>query len=353
MTLRRLSEQSRQGGGSGKTEDRWAMGISFEPSIAPRGQKNIVPASVEDDVMPDKIGFIGLGIMGRPMALNLRQAGHDLYVHARRPESMDPLVEVGATPCSSPAEVAHQVEVLFTMVSDTPDVEHVLTGERGVLQGAHPGLIVVDMSTISPAVTRVLARRLAAHGVAMLDAPVSGGEVGAIRGTLSIMVGGEDGTFARVLPLFQVMGKNIVHVGGQGAGQVCKSCNQVVISQTLAGVAEALLLARAAGVDPAKVRAALLGGSAQSRVLEIHGQRMIDGDFTPGFKARLHRKDMHLVLDAAEELGLALPGTALVTQYLNALLGQDLGELDSSAIYQVLEEASGLMNAESRRGLID
>jgi len=295
--------------------------------------------------MADKIGFIGLGIMGRPMALNLRQAGHDLYVHARRPESLAPLVEVGAIPCASPAELANQVEVLFTMVSDTPDVVQVLTGEEGVLQGAQPGLVVVDMSTISPSLTRVLARQLADQGVEMLDAPVSGGEVGAIRGTLSIMVGGEDATFARVLPLFALMGKNIVHVGGQGAGQICKSCNQVVISQTLAGVAEALLLARAAGVDPSKVRAALLGGSAQSRVLEIHGLRMIDRDFNPGFKARLHLKDMRLVLDTARELGLALPGSALVTQYLDALLNQDLGELDSSALYQVLEEASGLANS--------
>ncbi len=292
--------------------------------------------------METKIGFIGLGIMGRPMALNLRQAGYPLQVHARRSESMAPLVAAGAIACASPAEVARQVDILFTLVADTADVEQVILGDQGVLAGARQGLVVVDMSTISPAATRVLALRLGKRGVDMLDAPVSGGEIGAIQGSLSIMVGGEAAVFARVKPLFEILGRNIVHIGGHGAGQVCKSCNQIAISHTLAGVGEALLLARASGVDPAKVRAALLGGSANSRVLEIHGQRMIDRDFNPGFKARLHQKDLRLVLEAAHELGIALPGTALVAQYLNALLGRGLGELDSSAIYQVQEAASSL-----------
>jgi 2-hydroxy-3-oxopropionate reductase len=287
------------------------------------------------------IGFIGLGIMGQPMALNLRQAGCPLFVHARRAESMDPLVAAGAIDCACPAEVARQVEILFIMVADTADVEHIILGHEGVLAGARPGLVVVDMSTISAAATRVLARRLAAQGIGMLDAPVSGGEAGAIHGHLSIMVGGDDASFARVLPLFQVLGRKIVHVGGQGAGQICKACNQVVISHTLAGVGEALLFARAAGVDPVNVRAALLGGSAQSKVLEMHGQRMIERNFAPGFKARLHQKDLRLVLETAQEIGLALPGTALAAQYLNALVGRGHGELDSSAIYEVQEAISG------------
>jgi 2-hydroxy-3-oxopropionate reductase len=297
---------------------------------------------MHDKIGYDNLGFIGLGIMGRPMALNLRQAGYPLHVHARRAEALAPLLAAGAIACASPAEVARQVDILFTMVADTADVEHIILGEQGVLAGARPGLVVVDMSTISPAATRALAQRLGERGLEMLDAPVSGGEAGAIQGSLSIMVGGAAPVFDRVKPLLEVMGKNIVHIGDHGAGQVCKSCNQVVISQTLAGVGEALLLARASGVDPAKVRAALLGGSANSRVLEVHGQRMIDHDFNPGFKARLHQKDMRLVLEAAHELGLALPGAALVTQYLNALVGRGLGELDSSALYQVQEEASGL-----------
>jgi 2-hydroxy-3-oxopropionate reductase len=292
--------------------------------------------------MPDAIGFIGLGIMGRPMALNLKQGGHKLFVHARRAESMEPLAAAGAISCASPAEVARQADLIFTMVADTPDVEQVILGENGVLDGVRSGSLVVDMSTVSPAATRAIAQRLREHGVEMLDAPVSGGEAGAINGTLSIMVGGSEQAFARALPLFEAMGKNIVHVGGNGAGQVCKSCNQVVIGHTIAGVGEALLLARASGVDPAKVREALLGGFANSKVLEVHGQRMIDGNYEPGFKTRLHQKDMRIVMEAAHELGLALPGAAQVAQYLNALMGRGLGELDSSAIYRVQENASGL-----------
>ena len=275
--------------------------------------------------MPDRVGFIGLGIMGRPMALNLRRAGFELAVHARRSESMAPLAAAGATTWGSPAEVARQADVIFTMVGDTPDVEQVILGPGGVSAGARSGAVVVDMSTISAAATRTIAERLRAQGVAMLDAPVSGGEVGAIDGTLSIMVGGEVPDFDRVRPLLEVMGRNIVHVGGSGAGQVCKSCNQIVVGATIAGVAEAILLARASGVDPARVRAALLGGFAASRILEVHGQRMIDGNFAPGFKARLHQKDMRIVGEAAFELGLALPSAAAIAQYLNALVGQGGG----------------------------
>ena len=287
--------------------------------------------------MPDRIAFIGLGIMGRPMALNLRRAGYDLAVYARRPESMEPLAAAGAMTWHSPAQAAAQAEVIFTMVADTPDVEQVILGPGGVLEGAAPGAVVVDMSTISAAATRVIAGRLEGRGVAMLDAPVSGGESGAIAGTLSIMVGGAAPVFDRVRPLLEVLGHNIVHVGTNGAGQVCKSCNQIVVGATIAGVAEAILLARAAGVDPARVREALLGGFAASRILEVHGQRMIDGNFAPGFKARLHQKDMRIVGEAAAELGLGLPTAASIAQYLDALVGQGLGELDSAAIYKVLE----------------
>lgn len=300
--------------------------------------------------MTQKVGFIGLGIMGRPMALNLKRAGFDLAVHARRPESMAPLAEAGAETCVTSAEVARRSDVIFTMVSDTADVEQVILGPRGVIEGVREGSVVVDMSTISASTTRAIGDRLSALGVAMLDAPVSGGDVGAINGTLSIMVGGNAEAFERVRPLFEVMGKNIVHVGGNGAGQVCKSCNQIVVGATIAGVAEAMLLARAADVDPARVREALLGGFAGSRILEIHGQRMIDEVFVPGFKARLHQKDMRIVAEAAHELGLALPSAAMVAQYLNALVGRGLGEEDSAAIYKVIAAMNGAVSPETGSG---
>jgi len=285
--------------------------------------------------MTDSIGFIGLGIMGRPMALNLIKAGYRLAVHARREASMQPLLEAGAEPCSSPAEVARRATILFTIVSDTADVEQVILGEHGVIEGVQADAVVIDMSTISPSSTRAMAERLRADGAEMLDAPVSGGDIGAAAGTLSIMVGGSETAFARVRPLFDVMGKNIVHVGGHGAGQVCKACNQVLVAQTIAGVGEAMLLAKASGVDPGKVREALLGGFANSRVLEVHGRRMLEDDYAPGFKAALHQKDMRIVLETAHELGLALPGAAQVSQWLNALVGQGLGDLDSAAIHRM------------------
>jgi len=289
------------------------------------------------------IAFIGLGIMGRPMALNLHRAGHRVFVHGRRPESMAPLMQAGCTACTSAAEAAAQAEVIFTMVSDTPDVEQVLFGAAGVVHGAKPGAVVVDMSTISPGATRRFAEDLAARGLAMLDAPVSGGDVGAINGTLSIMVGGKPEVFERVQPLFAVLGKNIVHVGDHGAGQVAKACNQIVVALTIEAVAEALTFARQNDVDPAKVRAALLGGFAASRILEVHGQRMLDDNYQPGFKTKLHQKDLNIVLQSAYELGLALPGTALAMQHLNALLGAGEGELDSAAIMKVVQRMSGAL----------
>lgn len=291
--------------------------------------------------MAMKVGFVGLGIMGKPMALNLRKAGHSLWVHARRPESMQPLIEAGATACPSPQDVVADVDVAFVMVSDTPDVEQVVLGEKGLIHRAKRGAIVVDMSTISPAATRTMANALSMRGVEMLDAPVSGGEVGAINGTLSIMVGGKADVFEKVLPLFQTMGKNIVHVGSNGAGQVAKACNQIVVALTIEAVSEALTFARKNGVDAAKVRAALMGGFAGSKILEVHGQRMLDNDFKPGFKVKLHQKDLRIVMEDAGKLGLALPGAALTAQHLNALMGAGDGELDSSAIIRAVERLSG------------
>ena len=286
------------------------------------------------------VGFIGLGIMGRPMALNIRNAGYELHVYARRAESMQPLADAGAIPSDSPAAVAQAADVVFIMVSDTPDVESVLFGELGVASAANAGQIVVDMSTISPVNTRDMAARLAALDIDMLDAPVSGGEVGAIAGTLSIMVGGNAAVFARVQPLFGVMGGNIVHIGDHGCGQVAKACNQITVAGAIAAVAEAMLFARKNGTDPYKVREALLGGFAGSKILEVHGKRMLDHNFQPGFKTALHQKDMDIVLDTARQIGLALPTSAMVAQFLNALVGSGDGELDSSAIVKVIEKMS-------------
>ncbi|MSQ60625.1 MAG: 2-hydroxy-3-oxopropionate reductase [Betaproteobacteria bacterium] len=295
--------------------------------------------------MGDKLAFIGLGLMGRPMALNLLKAGNKLRVYARRAESMTPLTEAGAQGCASPADAARGSDVIIVMVSGTPDVEQVVLGAQGIIEGTAKGSVVVDMSTISPVATREIASKLAAKGVEMLDAPVSGGDVGAINATLSIMVGGKPEIFARVKPLFEEMGKNIVHIGPNGAGQVAKCCNQILGGVTIEAVAEALTLARKNGVDPYKVREALLGGFAHSKVLEIHGKRMLDRDFKPGFKARLHRKDLRIVMDTAARMNIALPQAALVAQHLNALVGRGLGEEDSSAIVKVIERASGVEGA--------
>lgn len=292
--------------------------------------------------MSMKIGFIGLGIMGRPMAINLLEAGYPVWVHARRPAMMIPLTDAGATSCNSSSEVAAHTDIIFICVSDTHDVEQVISGRNGILNSAHKDSIVVDMSTISPSATRELAAKLAERNVHMLDAPVSGGEQGAIDGALSIMVGGDKKIFDLVLPLFQAMGKNIVHIGDNGAGQVTKACNQVLIGQTIAAIGEAYILASASGVDPAKVRQALLGGFAASRALESHGERMLERNFKPGFKASLHQKDMRIVMEAAHELGVALPGAAMVTHYLNAVVGHGKGENDSISILELQEQLSGI-----------
>ncbi len=288
--------------------------------------------------MRERVGFIGLGIMGRPMAGHLVSAGYEVAVWNRTRSKAADLVKAGARWAESPKEVAARSDVTITMVADTPDVLEVILGADGILEGIRPGAIVVDMSTISPAATREIARRLAEKGAEMLDAPVSGGEKGAIEGTLSIMVGGKPEVFERVLPIFQRMGRNIVHLGDHGAGQVTKACNQLVLSLTILGVAEALTLARKAGVDPAKVRAALLGGFANSRVLEVHGQRMLDGKFEPGFRTRLYHKDMGIVMDTGRALGMPLLGAGLAAQLYQVAMARGFGEMDYSVLARVIAE---------------
>lgn len=300
--------------------------------------------------MGDRIGFIGLGIMGRPMAGHLRKAGYEVTVWNRTRSKAADLVKAGARWAESPAEVASRSDITITMVADTPDVLQVILGPDGVLQGVHPGAIVVDMSTISPAATREIARALTGRGAEMLDAPVSGGEKGAIEATLSIMVGGKPEAFERVLPVFQRMGKNIVHLGDYGAGQVTKACNQLVLSLTILGVAEALTLARKAGVDPVKVRAALLGGFAQSRVLELHGQRMLDGQFEPGFRTRLYHKDLGIVTETGRALGMPLLGTSLAAQLYQVAMARGFGEMDYSVLARVIAEMGGDISAAHSGG---
>jgi 2-hydroxy-3-oxopropionate reductase len=249
-----------------------------------------------------------------------------------------PFEATGATVCKTPAAVAAEVDIVFVNVSDTPDVEQVVLGEYGIIEGARPDSVVVDMSTISPLKSREIAAQLKHRYIHMLDAPVSGGTSGAESASLSIMVGGNKAIFERILPLLQVMGSNIVHVGENGAGEVAKACNQIIITQTIAGVAEAFCLADAMRVDKSKVREALMGDFANSRILEEHGQKMIDENYVPGFKIGLHHKDMAMVLETAGELGVALPGTAINAQWLSALVGRGDAELDSSALYKIVKK---------------
>ncbi len=294
--------------------------------------------------MPETIGFIGLGVMGKPMAKNLMKAGHSLVVHSRSREPVDELVASGATAAGSPAEVARVSGIVITMLPDTPDVELVLTGANGVLSTLRPRSVVIDMSSISPAAAARLAAEVASRGATMLDAPVSGGEIGAINGSLSIMVGGDEATFARMQPVLACMGnpERIVRIGGSGAGQICKICNQVAIGGALAGVSEAFALARKAGVDAARVRQALLGGFAASRVLDVHGERMLTGNYVPGFRTRLYQKDLRIANEAAAAHSVAMPATALLAQLVNALVASGGADLDYAAIGTVLFGMSGL-----------
>jgi 2-hydroxy-3-oxopropionate reductase len=288
-----------------------------------------------------KLGFIGLGVMGRPMALNLMKHGHEMGVYARRAEAAAPLVAAGAVSYASPAELAAGAEVIFTMVTHSRDVEEVVLGERGVIHGARVGSALVDMETISPAVARAIGAALAARGVDMLDAPVSGGPMGAEQATLSIMAGGKAAAFERIQPLFACLGRTILHMGDSGAGQATKACNQLALLVNAQGTAEALTLARACGLDPAKVRDVLLGGVATSRVLELFGGRMVERNFTAGIEARLYYKDLHIALDLAHEAGLAVPAAALTMQNVNALVGRGEGGSDLSALIKVVEGMRG------------
>ena len=288
-----------------------------------------------------RLGFIGMGAMGRPMAQHLLRAGHEVAVWARRQESAQPLLDAGAVWCASPADVARRAEIVFTIVTAGADVERIALGADGLIKGFLPGSILVDMSTIAPGAARHIAQRLAGRGVDMLDAPVSGGEAGAIAASLAIMVGGKSEVLDRVRPLFAVLGKTLVHVGDSGAGQVAKACNQMIMVGFIQAVAEALHLAKAAGADPAKVRQALAGGSAGSRVLEVFGGRMVDRDFSAGVEARLHHKDYGILMAEAYRLGVPLPVSAQVWQQLNALMANGFGQQDTATLLCVLELNGG------------
>ena len=283
-----------------------------------------------------KLGFIGLGIMGTPMAAHLIKAGHTLYLHTRSKVPAE-LLSGGASACASAREVAEKADIVFMMLPDTPDVEKVLFGEQGVAAGVSKGKTVVDMSSISPMDTKVFAQKINALGADYLDAPVSGGEVGAKAASLTIMVGGPEAVFERVKPLFELMGKNITLVGGNGDGQTCKVANQIIVALNIAAVGEALLFASKAGADPAKVRQALMGGFASSRILEVHGERMIKRTFAPGFRIGLHQKDLSLALSGARTLGVALPQTAGAAQLMQVCSANGMEDLDHSALVRALE----------------
>jgi 2-hydroxy-3-oxopropionate reductase len=286
------------------------------------------------------IGFIGLGIMGKPMARNLLKAGYSIVAHNRSRGAVDELSKEGAQSATSSKEVAGRSEIIITMLPDSPDVELVYTGEDGIFSGIKSGQLLIDMSSISPVVARRLAAEAEKRGCDMLDAPVSGGEAGAIGATLSIMIGGKTSGVERAMPIFQALGKNIVHVGEAGAGQVTKAANQMVVGTTIAIVGEALVLAAKAGVDPAKVRQALLGGFAQSKILEAHGQKMLDGNFKPGFRIRLHEKDMKIALATGSEYGVPLMVTGVVGQMMTAMKGTGQGDLDHAGLVKLVEEMS-------------
>lgn len=288
-----------------------------------------------------ELGFIGLGIMGKPMAGHLLAAGHTVHVHNRSQGAVEELALKGALACRSGREVAQKSDIIFTIVPDTSDVAEVLFGRDGVAEGLKPGSIVVDMSTISPTATREFAEKLDTLGAKMLDAPVSGGQGGAEKAILSIMVGGQPEVFQKVKHYFEIMGRNIVYIGGNGDGQTCKLANQIVVTLTIEAVSEALVFASKAGLDPARVRSALLGGSAQSRILELHGERMIKRNFAPGFYIRLQQKDLNLALQTARGLGVSLPNTATAQELYDTVTAEGGGELDHAAMLLALEKLAG------------
>jgi 2-hydroxy-3-oxopropionate reductase len=294
-----------------------------------------------------KIGFIGLGIMGTPMATHLIDAGYHLFVYTRG-KLPEHLIERHVTICLSSQGVAERADIIITMVPDTPDVEEVLFGKQGVAAGLSAGKLVVDMSSISPTATQKFAQKIQALGCEYLDAPVSGGEVGAKNATLSIMVGGSATSFERAKPLFELMGKNITHVGGNGDGQTAKVANQIIVALNIEAVAEALVFAARAGADPAKVRAALMGGFASSKILEVHGERMVKRTFDPGFRIALHQKDLNLALSTARELGVSLPNTATAQELFNACAAHGGAGWDHSAMVRALEKLSNFEIGQQR-----
>ena len=289
----------------------------------------------------EKVGFIGLGIMGKPMALNLIKAGYSVSI-LESSAAANEVADAGAATYSSSKELARDNDVIITMLPDSPEVEAVALGKDGILEGIKPGSIFVDMSTIAPSSAKKLYNAFQEKNVEALDAPVSGGQVGAENGTISIMVGGNQAAFDKVLPLFNIMGKSAVLIGDAGAGQTTKACNQIIVGMTIQAVAEAFALAKKANVDIEKMREALLGGFAQSRILDLHGQRIIDDNFEPGFKVKLHRKDMNIALQAGKEFSVPLPGSAQVASNMDALIAMGKGELDHSSLYVLLAGLSGI-----------
>jgi 2-hydroxy-3-oxopropionate reductase len=284
-----------------------------------------------------KVGYIGLGIMGKSMARNIHKAGFPIVVHNRSRGAVDELVGEGATAASSPVEVARQVDVVFSNLPDSPDVEQVVLGPDGIIEGAHAGLIYVDNSTIKPATARMLAERLAEKGVLALDAPVSGGDIGARNGTLTIMVGGPEEALEKVRPILEAMGKKITHIGEAGGGQIAKAANQIMVAAQMVAMGELLVFAQKAGADPQKVIEAIKSGAAQCWALDTKPQRLFSGNRQPGFKARMQAKDMNIVMESARQYGVPLPSAAIHTQLFNAMVDQGLGELDNSAVLAIIE----------------
>ena len=294
-----------------------------------------------------KVGYIGLGLMGKSIARNILKAGFQLVVHNRSRAAVDELAAEGATPAASPAEVARQVDAVFTNLPDTPDVEKVVLEADGILAGAHPGLIWVDNSTIRPAAARSLSLCLAEKGVLSLDAPVSGGDVGARNGTLAIMVGGPAEALEKVMPVFRAMGRTVTHVGAAGAGQVAKAANQIMVAALMVAMGELLIFSQKAGVDPVKVVEAIKGGAAQCWTLDVKPARLFAGNRAPGFKAHMQAKDLNIILETAREYGIPLPSAAVDAQLYNAMLQNGMGELDNSAVVGIIEELAGVKLKES------
>ncbi len=289
-----------------------------------------------------KVGYIGLGLMGKSIARNILKAGFPVVVHNRSRGAVDELAAEGATPANSPKEVAEQVDVVFTNLPDTPDVEQVVLGENGILEGAHEGLIYVDNSTIKPVSARRIAEKLAAKGVFALDAPVSGGDIGAKNGTLTIMVGGEASALEKVMSVFQAMGKTVTHVGDAGAGQVAKAANQIMVAAQMVAMGELLVFSKKAGVDPRKVVEAIKGGAAQCWTLDVKPPRLFEGNRNPGFKAYMQLKDLKIILDTAQEYDIPISATIENTDFFQQMIDSGMGELDNSAVVGVIEEKAGV-----------